>query len=156
MVRLAWIEVLVFGLLGFITGIAQAQWRNFDGEGGGKFTIEDTDIGKVDGPGNWVLFGVGQDLTIHEKKDGTGNLTLKGFGKIKIVQKKDGDGKLIIEEDNGAVSIKEVNGNGNVYLRNKELNRIDKKDGRGAVYWKHRPPIIGEKNGPGIVDEEGK
>jgi hypothetical protein len=127
---------------------------SFDGPGGGKLSIDYGDIGKVDGPGNWILWGIGQDLVIHDKKDGDGGLTLHGFRNITILGKKDGNGTLVVENDNQSITIREVNGPGKTYLKNKGLKKISLKDGPGDVYFQGAPPFVGTMNGTGQIREE--
>jgi hypothetical protein len=126
-------------------------YPNFDGPGGGELSIDYGDICKVDGPGNWILWGIGQDLVIHEKKDGDGSLTLHGFGNVTILGKKDGNGTLVVENDNKTITIREVNGPGDTYLRNNGLKKISLKDGPGNVYFHGAPPFVDKKNGTGRI-----
>jgi len=127
--------------------------RDFDGNGGGELTIQDSEIGKVDGSGTWIIWGLGQDLVIHDKKDGEGSLTLRNFGNVTISNKKDGNGVLIVL-DCKSVSIREINGSGHTYLRIAGLKKITMKDGDGNVYFVGAPPIIDRKNGNGNVERE--
>jgi hypothetical protein len=119
----------------------------YNGPGGGELTIEDGDISLVDGPGDWVIWGVGQDVTVR-MKNGPGSLTLRGFKNITITEK-NGEGKLIVEDDNETVTIKKMDGPGNAYLRMKGKKKVEDKNGGGNIYFKHSPPIIVKNDGPG-------
>lgn len=134
---------------------ASAQ-RVINGGGDDEFTIEETELKLIDGPGNRIIWGVGQDLVITEKKDGDGSTTLRNFGKITI-KEKNGAGRLIIEADCKEVEIADINGPGNVYLRNTGKKKIGKKDGGGDIYFLNSPPIVDLskiKNGPGSIKRE--
>lgn len=125
----------------------------YNGPGGGEFTIERGDIRLVDGDGDWIIWGIGQDLEITEKKDGKGSLTLHNFGEIRI-KEKNGPGVLVIEEDNKSVIILKVDGPGGVYLRNNGYKKIVDKNGPGNVYFKGAPPIVVHQDGPGKILRE--
>jgi hypothetical protein len=155
-----WATIAVCSLSAVLVGLQPAvvQAKDgpkvFNGPGGGEYTIEETEIKLVDGPGNWIIWGNGQDVTITEKKDGDGSLTLRGFGKITI-NEKNGKGTLIIENDNKEVYIKKLNGPGNVFLRNEGKKKIEEKNGPGDVLFKHKPPIIVKVvDGPGTSKRE--
>jgi hypothetical protein len=126
----------------------------FDGPGGGELSIDYGDIEKVDGTGDWILWGIGQDLVIHDKKDGDGTLTLHNFGTITIMGKKDGNGMLVVETDNASIIVSQVNGRGKTYFQNSGLKKIGLKDGDGNVYYKGAPPFVGTKNGAGQILRE--
>jgi hypothetical protein len=128
--------------------------KSYDGDGGGEVTEDAGEIQKIDGNGHWIIWGLGQDLVILDKKDGKGTCTLKNFGSIEIRNKKDGDGVLIVE-DSKSIQIREVNGSGQTYFRIDGRKVIDTKDGAGNIYFKGAPPIVREKNGPGKVLREG-
>jgi hypothetical protein len=147
------IVTLFIGLF-VLTSMGQADCVTLDGPGGGEQSIDYSDICKVDGGGNWILWGIGQDLVIHDKKDGDGSLTLHNFGKITILGKKDGNGALVVEKDNKEIHINVVNGNGKTYLRNPGLKKISVKDGSGNVYFQGNPPFVGQKNGAGQIVRE--
>jgi hypothetical protein len=119
----------------------------FNGPGGGEVTVEDGDISLVDGPGDWIIWGVGQDVTIR-LKNGPGSLTLKGFKNITITEK-NGPGKLIVEEDNETVTIRKMDGPGHTYFRIKGKKKVEDKNGEGNIYFKHSPPIVSKSDGPG-------
>lgn len=125
----------------------------YNGPGGGEFTIERGDIKLVDGDGDWIIWGIGQDLTIIEKKDGKGSLTLHNFGKITI-NEKNGPGSLVIQDDNKSVVIKKVDGAGAIYLRNSGYKKIVDKNGPGNIYFRVVPPIIDRKDGEGKILRE--
>jgi hypothetical protein len=130
----------------------------YDSAGGGTIAFSGRVIKKVDGPGNWVITGMGQDLTIQEKKDGDGNLTLKGFGRITI-KEKNGRGHLVVEANNGEFLITDImNGDGHAYLRNPGRKTITKKDGKGNVYYRgDQPTFPGGKKGDGTaIPEAGR
>jgi hypothetical protein len=124
-----------------------AQLKNFDGDGGGEVAFAGTDIGRVDGKGNWIITGNGQNITI-EKKDGDGSLVLRNFGEIRI-REKDGRGNLTIEPNNRSISIATVNGPGHIYLRNPGAKSITMKDGPGNVYFRGNAPYVTRVNGEG-------
>ena len=152
--RPAWLALMAVCAIGAAClnpTVAQAQ-TEFNGPEGGEIKFKDDSIKLVDGDGNWIIWGKGQDLTINEK-NGNGNLTLKGFGKITIKQK-NGRGTLTIEDDNKAVHIHKVDGPGNVILRNKGDKDIDDKNGPGDVLFKGEPPSVTKKDGTGKVKRE--
>jgi len=126
----------------------------FNGPGGGELTIEDSEISLVDGPSNWIIWGVGQDVTI-KRKDGPGNLTLRGFKNITIIEK-NGEGKLIVEADNETVTIGRMDGPGHAYLRCKGKKKLENKNGAGNIYFTGSPPIITRLDGPGKAIREDK
>ncbi len=102
----------------------------------------------IDGDGTHTIIGNGQDLLIVQK-NGAGSATLQGFHNITIGQKKDGDGKLIVENCSSAdakFSVPEINGNGDTYLNCAGPKRIEKKDGKGNIYYKGQQPTFGQIN----------
>jgi hypothetical protein len=130
----------------------------FDGSGDESRAYQGTEICKIDGNGNRTITGVGQTLTILDKKDGRGNTALVNFGRITIGKKKDGDGSLTIERcasSAAAFSVPEINGNGHTYLRCEGPKTIGRKDGNGNIYFRGQEPVIREKNGSGQVIREG-
>jgi hypothetical protein len=125
----------------------------YNGPGGGEFTIEDGDIILVDGPADWIIWGIGQDVTVR-MKNGPGSLTLRGFKNITITEK-NGAGKLIIEGDNESVTIKKMDGPGSAYIRIKGKKKIQDKNGEGNIFFKDSPPIVEKIDGPGKPIREG-
>lgn len=141
-------------LLAALTQLAAGdEPPTFNGPGGGELTIERADIKLVDGDGDWIIWGIGQDLTIIEKKDGKGSLTLHNFRKITI-KEKNGPGSLVIQDDNKSIVIEKVDGPGAVYLRNRGYKKIVDKNGPGNVYFRAVPPIIGHQDGEGKILRE--
>jgi hypothetical protein len=129
---------------------------NYNGPGGGDFTISDSDqIGEVNGPADWHIFADtdGRDLTIANQKDGDGSLTLTGFGAITIANQKNGAGNLIVE-DSKSIDINHVDGPGSVYLRFPGRKVIHWKNGGGNIYYTGKPPIVQNMDGPGKVIKE--
>jgi hypothetical protein len=124
----------------------------YNGPKGSEITIEDGEISLVDGPGDWIIWGIGQD--VHVKlKNGEGSLTLKGFKNITIGEK-NGPGKLVVEEDNQSVTIDKMDGPGHGYIRCKGKKKIGDKNGDGNVYFRGSPPIVTKKDGKGQVIRE--
>jgi hypothetical protein len=127
---------------------------SFNDIGGGDVGFDQTDICEVNGPANWTITGLGQDLVIHDRVDGGGGtLTLHGFGNITI-KEKNGNRTLVVESDNKSVTIETVNGVGQTYLRNPGFKKIQSKNGTGNVYFKGFPPIVEAQNGTGTVKRE--
>ena len=124
----------------------------YNGPGGGEYTIEDGDIILVDGPGDWIIWGVGQDVTVR-MKNGPGSLTLHGFKNIMITEK-NGPGKLIVEEDNEFVTVRKMDGPGHAYIRIKGKKKFEDKNGEGNIYFKYSPPIVTKSDGPGKAIRE--
>jgi hypothetical protein len=123
----------------------------YDGPGGGTFTITDPTIDCVNGGATWILVGNGQAF-VMQIKDGDGTLHLQNFNGIRIEDKKDGSGHLVIDANNkGQVYIKQVNGQGGVYLLHPGPTRIEYKDGDGNVCYNGQKPVVVHQNGSGQI-----
>jgi hypothetical protein len=126
---------------------------NFNGTGGGNQGFDGNDIGEVNGPANWTLTGLGQDLVIHDRVDGGGTLTLHKFRNITIAVK-NGSRILVVESDNQSVTINTVDGDGKTFLRNSGLKKILVKNGAGDILFQGDPPFVEDQNGSGVVSPE--
>lgn len=138
----------VVGIL-FLVADARSQAPAFIAPQGGQANVPGPVIRIVDGPGNWILSGNNQDVVIQEKKDGDGNLTLRGFRNVTITEK-NGNGHLVIEDCTGTFTITDImNGAGNAYLRIPGPKSIRLKDGPGNVYFWGQEPTFpqGVRNG---------
>ena len=127
--------------------------ETIDGAGNTDQEITATELQKIDGKGDHVVRGVGQDLTILDKRDGEGTTTLRGFRNVTIVGKKDGDGGLIVANC-ASITIALVNGKGQTYLRIDGPKHIGRKDGDGNVYFTGTAPQVDSKDGAGNVIRE--
>lgn len=124
----------------------KGQCGEYNNSVGGELTCDGNSINEINGQGTWIIWGVGQDVTI-QLKNGEGSLTLRNFKNITIVEK-NGKGNLIVEDDNESVKINKMDGEGSAYLRVKGTKRIGEKNGSGNIYFKGATPIIGNiKNG---------
>lgn len=126
--------------------------KDYNGAGSGNFShyAADGDIGLIDGDGDRVITGEGQDVTIRRKKDGNGSTTLVNFGAVKIREKKDGRGGLTLRQCT-SFEVDEVNGEGDLELLFKGPKSIARKDGDGDVIYWDQAPRLGTFNGNGTV-----
>jgi hypothetical protein len=124
---------------------AHAEDDEYNGAGGSstEVTTESHRIKLVDGEGDWVIWGVEQDVDIKEI-NGPGNLVLRNFGKVTITQK-NGGGALTVCDDIKSIEIIKIDGPGTTFLRTRGYKKIHRKNGDGNVFFRGAPPVLAHK-----------
>jgi hypothetical protein len=124
---------------------AHAEDDEYNGPAGPptEVTTESHRIKLVDGEGDWVIWGVEQDVEIKEI-NGPGSLVLRNFGKVTI-RLKNGGGSLTVCDDIKSIEIIKMDGPGSASLRNRGFKKIQSKNGEGNVYFRGAPPVLVNK-----------
>jgi hypothetical protein len=135
------LSVLMF----LATPAAHAEDDEYTGPAGSstEVTTESHRIKLVEGEGDWVIWGVEQDVEIAEIH-GPGSLILRNFGKVKIALK-NGGGSLTVCDDIKSIEIIKIDGPGSVFLRNRGYKKIHNKNGDGNIFFRVAPPILAHK-----------
>jgi hypothetical protein len=121
---------------------AHAEDDEYSAPGGSstEVTTESHRIKLVEGEGDWIIWGVEQDVEIKELS-GPGNVVLRNFGKVTI-KLKSGVGSLTVCDDIKSIEIIKIDGPGTVSLRTRGYKRIHNKNGDGNVYFRGAPPVL--------------
>ena len=121
---------------------AHAEDDEYSAPGGSstEVTTESHRIKLVEGEGDWIIWGVEQDVEIKEL-NGPGNVVLRNFGKVTI-KLKSGGGSLTVCDDIKSIEIIKIDGPGSASLRTRGYKRIHNKNGDGNVYFRGAPPVL--------------
>jgi hypothetical protein len=124
---------------------AHAEDDEYSGPGGSctEVTTESHRIKLVEGEGDWVIWGVEQDVEIAEI-NGPGSVILRNFGNVKIARKS-GGGSLTVCDDIKSIEIIKIDGPGSAFLRNRGYKKIHRKTGDGNIFFRVAPPILAHK-----------